>query len=72
MRPNTTDVLSLLSIIRREYMDAFPHEGPFIEAGIDPVPLNWVNKRLEELGERWRAEMGHGGYILPALDIAPG
>ena len=49
-------------------MDAFPDEVPFIDAGIDPVPVTWVNKRLQEIGEDWRVEMVDGGYILPPLD----
>ncbi len=48
-------------------MKAFPGDVRFIEAGIDHVPVNWVNKRLEELEERWRVNMGEGGYILPNL-----
>ena len=59
--------LSLLASIRRDYLDAFPHEVPFVDAGVDPVPVNWVNKRLEELGEVWRVEMGESGYVLPPL-----
>jgi hypothetical protein len=59
--------INLLTTIRREYMDAFPDEVPFINAGVDSVPVNWVNKRLEELGEDWRIEMGEAGYILPPL-----
>lgn len=59
--------LALLTQIRREYMDAFPDEVQFIEAGVDPVPTNWVNKRLEELGEQWAVELDQGGYVLPPL-----
>lgn len=59
--------LALLTKIRTEFMNAFPDDVPYINAGIDPVPLNWVNKRLEEMGESWRVKMGEGGYILPPL-----
>jgi hypothetical protein len=59
--------IALLKSIRMEYMAQFPDKVPFIDAGVDPVPINWVNKRLEELHEDWRVEMGSGGYILPAL-----
>lgn len=59
--------LAVLKRIRLEYMTKFPDEVPFIDAGIDPVPINWVNKRLEELSERWRVGMGAGGYVMPAL-----
>jgi hypothetical protein len=60
--------LLVLASIRQEYRDAFPEEGAFIDAGVDPIPLNWVNKRLEERGEVWRVEMGDAGYILPPLE----
>jgi hypothetical protein len=60
--------IGLLRLIRREYVDAFPDEVPFIDAGIDPVPVTWVNKRLQELGEDWGVELVDGGYILPPLD----
>lgn len=59
--------LRVLTQVREEYMKAFPDDVKFIQAGIDPVPLNWVNKRLEELGEAWRVELKAGGYVLPPL-----
>jgi hypothetical protein len=49
-------------------MKAFPDDVPFINAGIDQVPVRWVNKRLEEIGEDWRVEMRDSGYILPPLN----
>ena len=48
-------------------MTKFPEDVPFIEAGIDTVPVDWTNQRLKEYGEIWRVEMGSGGYLLPAL-----
>ena len=45
----------------------FQDEAPFVNAGIDQVPVNWVNSRLEELGETWRVEMREGGYKMPPL-----
>lgn len=59
--------LALLIQIRCEYMEAFPDEVPFLEAGVDSVPTNWVNKRLEELAEQWTVELDQGGYVLPPL-----
>jgi len=61
--------ISLLKKIREEYMLQFPDEVPFIEAGVDQVPVNWINKKLQELSEFWSVEMGAGGYILPALEL---
>ncbi len=59
--------IELLKRIRREYMDKFPEDTPFIEAGVDPVPIDWVNQRLKEVNENWHVEMGSFGYILPTL-----
>jgi hypothetical protein len=59
--------IQLLASIRAEYMIDFPGDVQFIEAGVDFVPINWVNKRLEEMKEVWRVSMGPNGYILPDL-----
>jgi hypothetical protein len=59
--------LSVLARIRNEYCAAFPDEVRFIDAGIDPVPVEWVNKRLEEIGEPWRVAGEITGYRMPAL-----
>lgn len=59
--------LFILTQLRNEYLVAFPDDARFIHAGIDTVPEHWINKRLEELGERWRIELWRGGYVMPAL-----
>ena len=59
--------LRILTRIREEYMEAFPDDVMFIQAGIDQVPISWVNKRLEEMGETWRVQLSDGGYVLPPL-----
>ena len=69
--PNTPEYnrrMVLLTQIRREYMETFPERVSYIDAGIDLVPINWVNKRLEELGETWRV-LGapERGYVMPPL-----
>jgi len=51
-KPEYDQRLRLLKQIRNEYVKKFPAEIPFIEAGVDPVPISWVNKRLEELREK--------------------
>lgn len=56
--------LMILSAVRRQYVTVFPGDEPFIAAGIDPVPVNWTNKRLEELGETWRVRLEAGGYVM--------
>lgn len=58
--------LHLLIAIRKEYLEAFEQDAPFIEAGVDQVPAAWVNKRLEEVGEVWRIS-GECPYILPPI-----
>ena len=60
--------LRILTQIRAQFMQAFPDDVTFIEAGVDQVPISWVNKRLEEMGETWRVEMENGGYKLPPLN----
>jgi hypothetical protein len=56
-----------LRTIRGEYLAKFPDDAPYIEAGIEPVPIDWINQRLLELGQSWRVDTGLNGYILPAL-----
>jgi hypothetical protein len=65
--------IALLKRIRAEYLAKFADEVPYIEAGIEPVPVDWVNQRLAELKENWQVDAGLNGYILPALTdcVAP-
>lgn len=60
--------IGVLKGIRAEYVAKFPVDAHFIDAGIDPVPIEWVNQRLTELGEAWRVTLGPTGYVLPALE----
>jgi hypothetical protein len=59
--------LEVLRRVRREYVNAFPDSGPYIEAGVDQVPIAWVNTRLKELQETWRVTMEDGTVKLPPL-----
>lgn len=59
--------VELLTRVRREYLNTFPDRAVFVNAGIDTVPISWVNKRLEELEETWRIQVGPEGYIMPKL-----
>lgn len=59
--------LAVLSRVRSEYTAAFPDTVPFINAGVDTVPIAWINKRLDELGEHWRVGLSDGGYTMPPL-----
>jgi hypothetical protein len=56
--PAYTHRIAVLTRIRQEYMKAFPFEVKYIDAGVQQVPLNWVNKRLEELSESWHVTQG--------------
>lgn len=62
--------LTVLIRVRQEYIEAFPDEAPFIQAGVDQVPVQWVNKRLEELTELWRVREGVLCYEMPPLELA--
>jgi hypothetical protein len=57
-----------LARVRKDYTHLLPHETPFIDAGVDAIPLLYVNKRLQELGETWQVSLGENGtYVLPPL-----
>lgn len=62
--------IALLKKIRAEYMAKFPQDAPYIDAGVDSVPVDWINQRLTENNEGWSVEMGQSGYILPSLPNA--
>lgn len=61
--------LQILIAIRNQYGDTFPQDVIFIQAGVDQVPLRWINKRLEEMNEPWRVLRINeaGGYEMPPL-----
>ncbi|SRR5216684_2794885 len=45
---------SLYARLRQEYMLSHDGLSPALIAGLAPVPPDWINKRLAELGEKWR------------------
>jgi len=57
----------LLSKLRQEYI--FSHDGlsSALLAGTEPVPAEWMNKRLAQMGELWRVRVKGGEYevLLP-------
>ncbi len=59
--------LELLVRYRREFCARLPQRAPYVDAGIDPVPISWINTRLAEENEAWRVEKGADGYVLPPL-----
>jgi hypothetical protein len=60
--------IQLLTMFRQEHKAKFPHDSVYIDAGIDPVPADWINQRLAECNEPWRVTMGKHGYVLPPLN----
>ena len=59
--------LTLLIQFRKEYGEKFPNDAVFIDAGIDQVPVDWINQRLTESNESWSVHKGENGYVLPGL-----
>ncbi len=59
--------LQLLEKYCNEFKEAFPDRARFVNAGIDRVPLDWVNQRLKEEQEIWTVDAGSEGYVLPPL-----
>jgi hypothetical protein len=59
--------LDILRRVHREYLEKFPDTAAFIEAGVDQVPISWVNTRLKELEETWRVSIENGSLKLPPL-----
>ncbi len=65
--PEFTRRMALIETFIEDYFQAFPDRAHFIRAGIDLMPENWVNKRLEEVGEPWRVIQREGRFILPQM-----
>lgn len=59
--------LALLVEFSRQYKTRFPGDAVYIDAGIEPVPIDWMNQRLQECGEGWRVTQGERGLLLPPL-----
>lgn len=61
--------ISLLKTIRSEYLTKFRDDAIYIDAGVEQVPIDWINQRLVERGETWLVDIGLNGYLLPALPV---
>jgi hypothetical protein len=59
--------LQLLMKYCDEFKAKFPERACFVNAGIDRVPLDWINQRLIEENELWSVDVGPDGYVLPPL-----
>lgn len=51
-----------------EYLQRFPQDAPFINAGLEQVPTDWLNQRLVEMGERWRVDGDEAFRTLRSVD----
>lgn len=63
--------LHLLRHFCEEYKARFPQDAWYIEAGIDAVPVDWINQRLVESNETWQVSRGDSGFALPPLTPTP-
>jgi hypothetical protein len=59
--------LRLLQKYSDEFKARFPDRANFINAGVDRVPRDWINQRLNEEGEKWSVDAGSDGFVLPSL-----
>lgn len=55
----TTRRRNLLERLRNEYILSHDNISPALMAGTEQAPTDWVNKRLTELGEKWRVTQAH-------------
>lgn len=66
--PECSRILEVLSGVCREYSERFPDEAPYIDAGLEQVPTDWLNQRLVEMDERWRVDEDGDRRALRQLD----
>lgn len=67
--PEGIHLREVLSRVCSEYLERFPQDAPFIEAGLEQVPTDWLNQRLMELGEKWRVD-GDDNFRTPERALA--
>jgi len=48
---------ALLKNLKAEYILSHPNVSERIMLGTEPLPKEWVERRLEEMGETWRQDM---------------
>ena len=66
--PEFIRLSEVLSGICREYLERFPQDAPFINAGLEQVPTDWLNQRFVELGERWQVDGDDAFRTIRSLD----
>jgi hypothetical protein len=66
--PEFIRLSGVLSDIGKEYLQRFPQDALFIDAGLEQVPTDWLNQRLIELGEKWQVDGEDTFRALRSLD----
>lgn len=66
--PEFIQIREVLAGICREYSERFPDDAPYIDAGLEQVPTDWLNQRLAEQGERWHVDGDDTYRTLRSLD----
>lgn len=61
----------VLSDVCGEYLERFPQDAPFINAGLEQVPTDWLNQRLVELGEMCQVDGDDTVRALRSVDHLP-
>jgi hypothetical protein len=69
--PELIRLSEVLFGICREYLERFPQDAPFINAGLEQVPTDWLNQRLVELGEMWQVDGDDAFRTLRSVDHLP-
>jgi hypothetical protein len=69
--PEFIRLSEVLSGICREYLERFPQDAPFINAGLEQVPTDWLNQRLVELGEMCQVDGDDTFRTLRSVDHLP-
>lgn len=59
---------ALLEHLRQEYILSHDNISPALMAGTEQPPSEWINKRLNEMGEKWRVGEPH---LRPASTPTP-
>lgn len=54
----------LLGKLSQEYILSHDGISPALAAGTEPVPADWMNQRLEQMGEAWRVRLKGIGYEM--------
>jgi hypothetical protein len=55
---------SVVGKLRQEYVLSHDGLSPALLAGTEPVPPDWMNTRLEQMGELWRVRVKGTEYEI--------